>query len=424
MLNNNIFKLLKNHSFLFLWLAQVSSQIAINMMNFVLLLHLAQITKSNTADSLFIISITLPAVFLGSLAGVFVDRWQKRKVLLICNLLRVLVVLFFVVNHESLFFIFLLAITASIITQFFVPAEAPLIPEIVSKELLLSANSLFTMTFFATVMFGFMLAGPALTLFGTTYVFLFIAFLFTLATLFIWLIPTPLKKSVKPGNIQIVMSFTQVLEDLKVGYEYLKASRKIKNAIFLMSASQVLITTMSAIAPGYAATVLNIDITNASLYIVAPAAIGMIVGALFMGIIGIKIEKEKITNYSILAGGILLAFLSFLSRGKYRTHLNFDYLVRIDILHLAVVIFFFLGIINALISVAANTILQEEALENVRSRIYGFLTAAVGLASVMPVLAAGLLADSFGVVKVMFGIGLAVIVFWFIRLFSAARYKL
>lgn len=419
-INSPFAQVLKIKSFLFLWLGQVFSQIAVNMMNFVLLLHIAKVTHSNTADSMFILAISLPAVIFGSLAGVYVDTWQKKKVLIICNFLRVLVVIFFIFSPKTLLVIFTLAIAASIITQFFVPAEAPLIPEIVPGNLLFAANGFFTLTFFISVMLGFMLAGPALLLLDLRLVFLLIAMLFLLATLLINFIPNTKKET---SNIKNPVRFAkrEIITEFVIGYRYLKNQKNIQDAIILMASSQVLIATMVAIAPGFAATVLNIGIEESSIYVVAPAVLGMILGSLAIGQVSFKIDKQKLINWSILAGGIFTSVLSFLSRGKYRTHINFNYIFPIDILHLAILMLFLLGLANALVTISANTILQEETQENVRSRIYGFLTAAGGLASIVPIILSGILSDRFGVVKVMFAIGCCIILFWILRMIRWQR---
>lgn len=425
-----VVKVLFVKPFLKLWLAQVLSQVAANMLNFVLLLHIASLTKSNTATSFFIIAISIPAVIFGSLAGVYVDLWFKKQVLFVCNLLRFLILFIYIFTSESLFLIFVLAILVSIITQFFVPAEAPLIPDFVPKNLLLAANSLFTLTFYISIVFGFMIAGPAIALFGVNFVFIFIGVLFLAATLLVSKLPGPdswreLYKSLKinfPVKLSIQNKLkSHFLADLKEGFSYILRHKNIQEAIFLLTASQVLIATISAIAPGYAATVLRINVTDASLVIVAPAVIGMIGGSIAMGFLGGRINKQKIIEISIVFAGIFLTALSFLSRGKFRNEINFDYLIRIDILSLAVFFLFLLGVMNSLITVTASTVLQEETKEQVRSRVYGFMTSGGGLASILPVLLAGVFADMFGVVKVMFGIGLSIIIFGVLRIAYRSR---
>jgi len=84
----------------------------------------------------------LPAVLFSALAGVFVDRLDRRLVLIFTNLLRgaAFVAMFFVGDHLGL--IYLLNIAVSTITVFFAPAEAAMIPMLVPRRQLLSANGI------------------------------------------------------------------------------------------------------------------------------------------------------------------------------------------------------------------------------------------------------------------------------------------
>src|SRR5579872_5283402 len=133
-MNNSLFATLKNRSFFFLWLAEVFSQIAMNTMNFILILVAFSLTNSNTAVSGIVLSFTIPAIFFGILAGIFVDRWNKKYVLFVANALRALLLFVLSFIHSNLFGLYLLTFLISIITQFFIPAETPMIPLIVKKE--------------------------------------------------------------------------------------------------------------------------------------------------------------------------------------------------------------------------------------------------------------------------------------------------
>lgn len=425
-----VVQVLKIRSFLFLWIGQVASQIAVNMMNFVLLLHIAQKTNSNTADAIFILAVTIPAVVFGPLAGVFADRSEKKIVLFVCNLLRAALALIFIISSEELIILYFLAIIASIITQFFVPAEAPLIPNLIPKRLLLSANGLFGLTYYASIILGFMFAGPAIANLGVRNTLFLIWLVFMAATVFIGLLPgtNPIADLIGLFSLKIpgisyikINTLSFLVKDYQEGITYLKNNPPIREALLLLAIAQVAISTLIALAPGYAAMVLRIDITDSSIVMVLPAILGMVVGSLGIGLVAAKIDKNKIINLSILLAGIVLSLLSFLSRGKLRTEINFQYIFKIDILHLAVTLFFFLGLFNSLLTVIANTKLQEETPESIRSRIYGFLTAVSGIAGVLPILLAGILSDIFGVVKVMFGIGLLILTLGSFRIAKIRR---
>ncbi len=383
--------------FLFLWLGQVFSQLAINMLNFILLIRIAQLTRSNTATAIFILSIGVPALLFGSLAGVYVDRWSKKWVLIICNFLRAILILTFLLFPQSLLLVYILSFLTSSITPFFVPAEAPTIPVLVPENLLLSANSLFTLTIYITVIVGYVLAGPMLVLFGGNKVFLLVSLLFVIAGTLVGMLP---KESAKKSYLDLNLTyhkrkFLAVVHDFKEGYLYLIRDKVILSAFLLLTSSQVLISAIASLAPGFAREVMGLDVSSISLVVVGPAAVGMIAGSLLAGSLDSRFHKEKLTNLGISGAGILLVFLSLISR----------------FLFLSLLLLFFLGVANALVTVSANTVLQKRAEEHIRGRLYGFLTAVGGSASVVPVLLTGVLSDYLGVVKVIFGLGAVIILF-------------
>ena len=146
----------RNTSFLILWLGQVFSQLADKIY---LVLIIAIISSNFQTEgqsisvwvSLVMIAFTIPAVLFGSLAGVYVDRWSKKAVLVVSNLLRGMLVLMipFCLSIESInrqifslpfTFLLILLITflVSTCTQFFAPAEQSTIPLIVRKPDLFS----------------------------------------------------------------------------------------------------------------------------------------------------------------------------------------------------------------------------------------------------------------------------------------------
>ena len=74
-------KVLGNKKFFGLWVSQVFSQISTNLVNFALIAKIYEQTASSTAVSLLVFWFATPAVLLGILAGAYVDRWDRKKIL-------------------------------------------------------------------------------------------------------------------------------------------------------------------------------------------------------------------------------------------------------------------------------------------------------------------------------------------------------
>ena len=149
----------KNRSFLRLWLSQASTQIGGNMVLFGLTVIVSE-SQSNTAVSLLILSFLVPAVLFSAVAGVYVDRIDRRLVLIATNVLRGFAVAALLLVGDNFALILLLNIFVSTVTVFFAPAEAAMIPMVVPRKQLLPANGIFTLTLNAAFALGFTLVGP------------------------------------------------------------------------------------------------------------------------------------------------------------------------------------------------------------------------------------------------------------------------
>src|SRR5439155_18520336 len=114
---------LRNRHFTYLWAAQLLSQIAQNIINFAVLVKVEELSHSTTQVAVTIVSFTLPAVVFGPIAGVFVDRLDKKGILVYTNILRAVATLGFIGFAQTLPPIYALLFISSTINQLFGPAE-------------------------------------------------------------------------------------------------------------------------------------------------------------------------------------------------------------------------------------------------------------------------------------------------------------
>lgn len=381
---------LKNPHFRSLWLGQITSQIALNMLYFVLAIRVYSETHSNTSVSLMLLSFGIPAIFFGIIAGVIVDYFDKKDILFFSNIARVILLLLFFFFEKNLYLLYFLSIITSIITQLFIPAEAPSIPLLVKRDQILTANSLFTISYYLSTVLGFILAGPMIRLFGHKDIFLVMMGIMATASYFIYRLPK-LRATSEVGRFEFKKVFSgKIILD---GLEFIKSNERIRESLMLMTFAQVLISTLSTLAPGFADRVLTIELSDASLLVMGPAAAGLVAGALWVGAYGKKILKGRIILTGMIGSGIMLVLLSMLSKSG---------------LLLANAQLFALGVFNSLISVPANTILQQDSDEEVRGRVYGALTSLTGGVSLLPVVFSGIMADVIGVGSTMLIIGILV----------------
>lgn len=413
-----VLRALSEKSFLYLWIAEILTQIAANLFNFFLILLVFKETQSNTAVSGIVLSFTVPAILFGSLAGVFVDRWNKKKVLIITNLLRALALFVLVFFPHNLFVIYSISFIVSLITQFFIPAESPILPLIVKRENLLSANALFGMAIFGSILIAYILAGPLMGALKATNTVLLLISLFVISALFISFIKLIYAKDpdMKRNDGKL-----NIFHDLRATGSLMLRTKEIFNSLILLALSQMLVLVIATIAPGYASEILGVPVEQFSLIFITPAALGMILGAITLANLFNKHSKEKLITFGILLSGIAMLLLPYGSKVASRDFVHvlnvyLPHFLDINILHIMIVLAFILGVSNAFVFVPANTILQEKSSEEIRGRLYGFLNTIVGVISLLPIIIVGGLSDLIGVGTVLTWIGITIIGFGISRL--------
>lgn len=403
MKESSLLKVLHVKPFLFLWLAEVFSQVGMNMINFALIIVAFNLTGSSTAVSGVVLSFTIPAILFGVLAGVCTDRWSKKQILLVTNLVRAVLLVLLLFWHQNLAVMYALSFLISIATQFFIPAETPMIPLLVKKELLLSANALFGMGIYGSILIAYALSGPILILLGERSTFGFLALLFLIAAFFV----TFIRNAHQTRHTSSIRQLT-VMEEIKNAAVLIAKTKKVLHSLFLLVMVQLLVLILAVIGPGFAKQILSISVVQFPSLFVAPAAIGMVVGAAVLSHFFHNHPKEKMVSVGIaLSGGVML-FLPYFSKEASAGFISAINLLlpfgSITILHALVFAAFLLGVGNALIFVPSNTIVQEETSNEFRGKIYGFLNTMVAAVSILPVILVGHLADVFGVASVVTGI--------------------
>lgn len=416
--SNQIVSLLTTPSYLYFALAVFFSQVAFNMLNIVLIFLVFHLTSSNFAVAMLLFSVLAPQILISFLGGVVADSGNKKLILVLGNLLRagVLVVLFF--TYQSIFLVYFVTFIISSITQFYVPAESPLIPVLVGKEKLVAANSIFGISFFSSVLIGYVLAGPVTVALGRADTFLALSLLFLLATLCATFIPNRRRAyDSVPLTEEVKRSF---IVELKETLAILGKASIVKTAFFLLVFSQIVIFILATLIPGYARTILQVPAEDISIILFAPAALGMLAAGLMLGSVFNKASKEKLMSAGVFLSGAVLFLLPFTSRifaqGIIQTiNSRTPDFLTLNIFNFVLLLAFLAGFANALIFVPSQAVLQDVIPENFRSKIYGLLFSLIGIFSIVPIMVAGGVADILGVGKVLFFLGATILLIGVIR---------
>lgn len=404
-MKNPLVTVLLNPSFSFLLISEFFSQFAMNLLNFILLIVVFNLSKSNLAVAGVVLSFTLPSILFGILAGVYVDKWNKKRVLVWTNFLRALAVVPLIFISGELFLVYFFSFLVSLVTQFFIPAETPIIPLLVKKEFLLSANALFSMGIFGSIIIAYALSGPLILFLGKINVLILITALFAISSFFAFLIRLNFSRERKKVKVN-------VLQEVRGELFVLAKKRAVYHSLFLLTLLQTLILVIAVIGPGYATNILHIQVEKFPILFVTPAVIGMAAGAIIIGNFLHKKSKETLTKLGLLIIGLAVLVFPY---GDFLTSREIAISMHISIVHVMLVLAVIIGIAFSLVFVPSNTILQEETTDEQRGKIYGLLNTLVGGVSILPVLGVGVLADLLGVGKVITGIGLTLIAIAILR---------
>lgn len=394
----NIFlSVLRIRPFLFLWLSELFSQTAMNTMNFILILVAYSLTNSSTAVSGIVLSFSVPAIIFGIVAGVLVDRWDKKTVFLWTNVLRAVLVFFLVVWHTNLIALYALTFCVAVVTQFFIPAETPMIPVLVKRELLIPANALFSMALFGSLLIAYGLSGPFLIFFGQTVSLGILSFTFIIAAVFACAIRVPDAHDKKYANGK--SREIHFIAGIKHTVQTLIRTRDVFHAFFLLVLTQVFVLLIAVLGPGYAKSILHIDVNQFPLLFVIPAVIGMAVGAYVVANFLTMRSRHKTATLGIFIAAAAIFFL------PYVTHIHTSFLT---ISHMVIFLAFLLGFSNSLMFVPSNTLIQEHIADEIRGKMYGTLNSVASAFSLVPIIAVGGFADLFGIGNVLYSLGIII----------------
>lgn len=412
---NNLLSVLLRPQFLVFSLSVIFSQVAANMLNIVLIVLTYKLTHSSFAVSILIMTFLLPQVLFSFLGGIIADAKNKRKILLFGNIARALVLIAFFFVKDTLVFVYIFGLTISVITQFYVPAETPIIPYLVKKEQLLSANAIFGVCLFGSILVGYVSAGPATRLFGISGVFLFMAFLFVLAFLCVLAMPKIITKTEKLRTEKTLFGnmlrlYRLVGSEFKICIDIIRKKSEVLSSFVFLALSQVIILVLATIIPDYTQKTLAIGAEDISLVIFAPAALGMILSSLLIGSKFARIRKEVIINAGIFLSVLVLMLFASVDLQKY-----------FNVLYATILVAFTAGVANACIFIPTQTIVQSSVEEKYLSKIYGLLFAVVGVMAFLPIILAGVFADVLGVRAVLMGIALLLLSIGFLKIFLGKR---
>jgi MFS family permease len=319
--------------------------------------------------------------------------------------------MFFVGTNLAL--IYLLNITVSTITVFFAPAEAAMIPMVVPRKQLLPANGIFTLTLNAAFALGFTLVGPLIVkIFGAPALIVVVAALYFVAAGFCSTLPSapPASSVVGPHGArrrvrEAENAVGSVLTQLGEGLGYIRNHREIRWSLIYLGIAASLVGVLGVLGPNFAQKTLGLGPED-FVVVVLPLGVGIVMGILLLNAYGRLLPRRRVIEGGLIALGGFLAAMALSGRissflGSTATRTGVDLSLLTSLLSIVVALAFFAGIAYAAVAIPSQTQLQEDLPEDVRGRVFGVLNMLVSVASFLPILIVGPIADLLGTTIVL-----------------------
>jgi MFS family permease len=231
------FELLRrNPNFRNFWGAQLISAAGDWFNNVALLGLVLELTNSGFASGMVLLTTSLPFFLLIPLTGPIVDRFSRKKVMMLANLVGAVMALSFLLVRESssLWLLFVGSILLVSSAAFFNPASSAIVPTIVTNRELYSANALSGATWGVMVMVGSALGGLVSVVFGREVVFILNSLSFLLGIFLIWRIKMPAQALAEAQENQIAIRYS-TWGNFKAGVAYLGKHRRVIRLVALKS---------------------------------------------------------------------------------------------------------------------------------------------------------------------------------------------
>ena len=388
-----------------IWFAQLAAQLADKFLLFSLIILAYHISGGSTSVAVTLLTYTVPAVLLAPPAGVIADRMDRKQIMMWCNFGRAAVVALIpiaaLVPSLSNDFLHLLLITFifSAVGQLFGPAEASVIPTVLPRSALITANSMSLLTMVLTLVVGGALA-PILSRIDLYAPYWFAVVLLVIGGTLIFASDIPKLERHTDSPVEESRSrFRIMLADLKEGLDAVRASRGLLLAFGQVTIAVLVLFMLFTLAPAYVSKVIGIAAQD-TYVILGPATAGAILSAILLGQFVRNIERSRLLAASLVANGVTMLALAAVPEAMSRFS---DLQVHNRIT--GATFSFLLGVEFGAILIPAVTYLMEATSDHIRGRIFALLFMVINGVTAIPVLVAAALSDAIGTAHVIGGMG-------------------
>ncbi len=410
----NVPPVLSNSSFRLLWVAQIISQTAQNAILYALIIVVLGLTESTTSASGVVLSFVIPIALFGVFSGLLVDRWDKRRLLILTNIGRALMAVAFFFAREHVWALYIITAVFASFSQLFTTSSATSIPFIVSRKQLISANSLYSGGFTLAQVAGLIVLSPTiLKTAGAGFLFISMAVVFLIASALARFQPhighadEEHTYSAWPGPDELrgaAAEFSKTLSGLR-------ADPLSGLAMGHIALSSTLILLFAILVPRYMQAILKVSPDDA-VAVFAPVAIGALLGLRFVPWIVARLGNTRTVAIGLFGLALCLGALGFvemIANALERTE-TFNpfgtnpFFGRSILVTLTMIFAGPMGFAYAMLNTPAQTTLHERTPPEMRGRVIASQMVLANGIALIPLVVMGGIADLYGVSTVVLAI--------------------
>jgi predicted MFS family arabinose efflux permease len=389
-------RVLRSRNFGLLWSAGLISMIGDWVLFVGLPIEVYRRTGSTLATAGMVLASLVPSIVLGSIAGVFVDRWDRQRLMVVINILLAVSLLpLMTVDTLGIWVAYAVLVAASSLAQLFEPAEVALLPNLLEggDGDLLVANSLNGMNRQLARIVGPAIGGVAVAAGGLTAVTVIDAISFVVAAGLIALIRSSRTRAERPAHhdqsveAEATSAWSRLRTEWRQGLDLVLHNRVLRALLVFFVITRVGEGLTATLFVPWATGAVHTDASGYG-WLLSTQAIGGLAGAFVVGHYGRHIRPLRLLVVSAVTFGLIDLVL-------------FTYPAFYPVLAPALVGMVIVGVPAAAMGAAQSTLQQTEATDSHRGRIVGALMAVGAAGSLVGAVAAGFLGEVVPVIPLL-----------------------
>ena len=386
----NVWNLLaRNRNYRLLLGANLTSASGDWILGIGMMYYVFTVTGSALASGTILVVSIVPQFVFGSIGGVFVDRWDRRRTMVVTNVLLAasLVPLYFVHSESQIWIIYVTVFVEATLEQFFDPAETAMVPHVVPPEDLVAANALNGQNRQVARLIGSALGGVLAAAGGIALVATFDLVSYLFAALLVAMISTDVRTKVREKVRDATEKTESVWREWLDGIALCARKPDLRTLLIYRMISFFGEGVFAALLAPYIISELG---ANSVQYgaVISVQAIGGIAGGLTIAVLGRRGTPLTLLGYGAFFFGVFDLLIVI-------------YPLALDTLWPVFVLITVVGLPAASLVAGYTTLQQTMSTDAYRGRVFGAISTAAAVTMLLGVVLGGTLSDRFGIIPVI-----------------------